>query len=247
MCLCSLINPLKFYFYTFLSLSKSAEWVSWLSKHSFYYAEAGNCHAKPGNPLDQQLTWPKWNRPTTCLLIFVFNMFLASYSMFRSSWDIHKLAFLHMCHIPDMVWYSTTQRETCYFPIYTFRNHSKMFPSDPVISQFRVHLTEWIHSKILRPELRNSLTMMDQLQRAEEANWQRMSLYCKCHSTASFSPTLNNSWRSECFLQSFTLQNEHNGTGSYISCQVPIQRHVTPSQQYENPLLIMLQLPETTL
>lgn len=120
-------------------------------------------------------------------------------------------------------------------------------PSDPGISSFRVNLTEWIHSNMLRPELKNSLTMMDQLQQAEEDNWQWMSLYCKCHSIASFSPALNNSWRSECFLQSFALQNEHNGTGSHISCQVPIQHHATPSQQYENPLLIMPQLPQTTL
>lgn len=88
---------------------------------------------------------------------------------------------------------------------------------------------------------------MDQLQRAEEANWQWMSLYCKCHSIAGLPPALHNSWSNECFLQSFALQNEHNGTGSHISCQVSIQRHATPSQQCENPLLIMLQLPQTTL
>lgn len=153
-----------------------------------------------------------------------------------------------------MVWYTVVflskyhwTQETCYFPICAFRNHSKIPPSDPGISSFWVNLTEWIHSNMLRPELKNSLTMMDQLQQAEEANWQWMSLYCKCHSIASFSPALNNSWRSECFLQSFALQNEHNGTGSHISCQVPIQHHATPSQQYENPLLIMPQLPQTTL
>lgn len=81
---------------------------------------------------------------------------------------------------------------------------------------------------------------------AKEANWQRMSLYCRCHSTASFFTTLN-SCHSECFLQSFALQNEHNGTGSSISCQVPIQRHAALSHQNEKSLWLVLQLPETTL
>lgn len=89
--------------------------------------------------------------------------------------------------------------------------------------------------------------MIDQLQRAEEANWQWMSLSRKCHSIAWLPPALHNSWSNECFLQSFALRNEHNGTGYRISCQVSIQHHATPSQQYENPILIMLQLPQTTL
>lgn len=63
---------------------------------------------------------------------------------------------------------------------------------------------------------------------AEEANLPmnifllQMLLHCQA--------ALHTSWSNERFLQSFALQNEHNGTGSQISYQASIHCHSTPFQ-----------------
>lgn len=49
------------------------------------------------------------------------------------------------------------------------------------------------------------------------------------------------------FFSHFSLQKKHNGTVSHISCQFSISYYATPSQQYENPNLIILHLPQTIL
>lgn len=67
---------------------------------------------------------------------------------------------------------------------HTFRNHSKIIFPYQVISSFWVNLPEWIHSKMLRPEIRNSLTMMDQCELKRPTGKQ-------CHFIADATPLLH--------------------------------------------------------
>lgn len=65
--------------------------------------------------------------------------------------------------------------------------------------------------------------MIDQMCGAEEANWQRASVYSNCLSDACRPAARCTFGSNEYSLQLFAVQNEHNGTGPRNCCQVSIQ------------------------